>query len=71
MQQFAPGNWKKVLYGRSAEHCCKEFYDYALEQYVNPQEYRPVCWDIAEKSESVDAFTDLGFFQALYKHLQL
>lgn len=71
MQQFAPGNWKKVLYGRSAEHCSKEFYDYALEQYVNPQEYRPACWDIAEKSESVDAFTDLGFFQALYKHLQL
>ena len=74
MHQFAPGNWKKMLPGRKAEHCSKEFYNYALEQYVNQWEYRPVCWDMPEKLQpstenygAVDAFTDLGFFQALYE----
>lgn len=74
MQQFAPGNWKEMLPGRVAKHCSKEFYNYALEQYVNQQEYRPICWELlegtgpsAEKNVTVDAFTDLGFFQALYE----
>ncbi len=74
MQQFVPGNWKKMLPGRTADHCSKEFYNYALEQYINQREYRPVCWEMPEKQRpsieetgGVDAFTDLGFFQALYE----
>ena len=74
MQQFAPGNWKKMLPGWTAEYCSQEFYGYALEQYVDQQEYRPACWKMpkdkeltADESGIVDAFTDLGFFQALYE----
>ena len=74
MQQFAPGNWKKMLPGLTAEYCSQEFYGYALEQYVDQQEYRPACWKMskdkdltADESGTVDAFTDLGFFQALYE----
>lgn len=70
IQQFAPGNWKKALTGQAEDRCSKEFYDYALEWYVNQHRYNPICWNMTpiEKKAAVDAFTDLGFFQTLYKN---
>ena len=69
MCQFSPGNWKRMLTGQKEERCSKEFYDRALEWYVNQRKYRPVCWktESVEERKSVDAFTDLGFFQMLYE----
>lgn len=67
MHQFSPGNWKRMLTGQEKESCSKEFYNRALELYVNQGTYRPVCWESEEDTSEVDAFTDLGFFHALYK----
>lgn len=68
MRQFAPGNWKEKLTGRKGERCSKEFYDRALEWYVDQRTYEPICWNSKpiEERRAVDAYTDMGFFQMLY-----
>lgn len=69
MHQFSPGNWERMLTGRKEGRCSKEFYNHALEWYVNQKTYKPVCWDSEKDKTDVDAFTDLGFFHALYKNI--
>lgn len=72
LQQFAPGNWRQALTHRDESRCSKEFYNHAVEWYVDQQTYQPVCWFFDPNGTGVtagmvDAFTDLGFFQQLYQ----
>lgn len=64
LEQFEPGNWKERL--GSFTPCSPDFYYAAVERYTDQQNYKPL--NSKSSPREIDAFIDLGFFNALFEH---